>query len=92
MIAMLIADNPSAERKSLLKEARWQAAKLTEDDWKWIECGTSEELLGLAEDGSKIDMMCLDLTMQTTDQMLTAQKRASGGSHDPDREFPHLAG
>ena len=72
MIAMLIADNPSAERKSLLKEARWQAAKLTEDDWKWIECGTSEELLGLAEDGSKIDMMCLDLTMQTTDQMLTA--------------------
>jgi hypothetical protein len=52
MIAMLIADNPSAERKSLLKEARWQAAKLTEDDWKWIECGTSEELLGLAEDGS----------------------------------------
>jgi DNA-binding LytR/AlgR family response regulator len=72
MIAMLIAESPSSERKGLLQEARWQAARLTEDDWKWIECGTSKEVLGLIEDGRKIDMMCLDLTMQTTDQMLTA--------------------
>ena len=60
MIAMLIAESPSSERKGLLQEARWQAARLTEDDWKWIECGTSKEVLGLIEDGSKIDMMCLD--------------------------------
>ena len=72
MIAMLIAESPDTERKSLLQEARWQAARLTEDDWKWIECGTSKDVLGLIEDGSKIDMMCLDLTMQTTDQMLNA--------------------
>lgn len=72
MIAMLIADNPPAERKKLLQEARWQAAKLTEDEWKWIECSTSGEVLELAGDGGKIDLMCLDLTMQTTEQMLSA--------------------
>ena len=41
---MLIADNPDAERKRLLNESKWQAAKLTDDDWCWIECGSSQEL------------------------------------------------
>ena len=44
MIAMLIADHPAAERKKLLQESKWQAARLTEDEWDWIECSTSEEV------------------------------------------------
>ena len=72
MIAMLIADHPAAERKKLLQESKWQAARLTEDEWDWIECSTSEEVLRKAEGIDKLDLVCLDLTMQTTDQMLTA--------------------
>ena len=75
MIAMLIADHPDQERKGLLQEARWQAAKLTEDDWKWIECRSSEELLQLAGAPDKLDMMCLDLTMQTTEKVLAAAEK-----------------
>lgn len=72
MIAMLIADQPAAERKKLLQESKWQAARLTEDEWNWVECATSEEVLKRAEGGEKLDLLCLDLTMQTTDQMLSA--------------------
>ena len=72
MIAMLIADHPATERKKLLQESKWQAARLTEDEWDWIECSTSEEVLRRVEGSDKLDLMCLDLTMQTTDQMLAA--------------------
>lgn len=72
MIAMLIADHPDTERRQLLKEAGWQAAKFTDDDWKWIECGSAGELKKIAEEGEKLDLVCLDLTMQTTEQVLAA--------------------
>ena len=72
MIAMLIADYPDAERRQLLKEAGWQAARYTDDDWKWIECGSAKELEKIVEDGEKLDIVCLDLTMQTTQQVLAA--------------------
>ena len=72
MIAMLIADHPDTERRQLLKEAGWQAAKFTDDDWKWIECGSAGELKKIVEEGEKLDLVCLDLTMQTTEQVLAA--------------------
>ena len=72
MIAMLIADHPDTERRQLLKEAGWQAAKFTDDDWKWIECGSAGELKKIAEEGEKLDLVCLDLTMQSTEQVLAA--------------------
>lgn len=75
MIAMLIADNPETERKKLLYELKWQAAKLTEDEWKWVECGSAKRLDELMRKDIKFDLMCLDLTMQTTEQVLvTAEK------------------
>jgi hypothetical protein len=49
MIAMLIADHPDTERRQLLREAGWQAARSTDDDWKWIECGSAGELEKIAE-------------------------------------------
>jgi DNA-binding LytR/AlgR family response regulator len=75
MIAMLIADHPDTERRQLLREAGWQAARSTDDDWKWIECGSSGELEKIAEKGDKLDLVCLDLTMQTTEQVLAAAGR-----------------
>lgn len=75
MIAMLIADHPDTERRQLLREAGWQAARSTDDDWKWIECGSAGELEKIAEKGDKLDLVCLDLTMQTTEQVLAAAGR-----------------
>ena len=78
MIAMLIADSPEAERKELLRELRWQAARLTEDDWRWIECDSSQELLTWPDRDDKIDLMCLDLTMNSTEQVLAAAEKLRG--------------
>ncbi len=75
MIAMLIADNPEAERKVLLSESKWQAARLTEDDWQWMECSNTAELEKLISTDQKLDIMCIDITMQTTDQALTAAEK-----------------
>ena len=72
MIAMLIADNPEAERKELLGESKWQAARLTEDEWQWVECGSVTDLEKIISNDRKLDIMCLDLTMQTTEQILAA--------------------
>lgn len=78
MIAMLIADNPEAERKRLLHESKWQAARLTEDDWQWVECGSAADLQRLVSDNLKLDLMCLDLTMKTTEQVLSAAEKLRG--------------
>ena len=75
MIAMLIADNPEAERKRLLEESRWQAARLTEDEWQWMECGSLQELSQVISADRKLDIMCIDITMQTTDQILSATEK-----------------
>lgn len=71
MIAMLIADHPAAERKLILQESKWQAARLTDDAWKWIECDTLEEAVEKTESSDKLDILCLDLTMQPTDRMIS---------------------
>ena len=63
MIAMLIADNPEMERKKLLGESKWQAARLTEDEWQWMECGSVEELEKVISNDRKLDIMCVDWTL-----------------------------
>ena len=75
MIAMLIADNPEAERKELLGESKWQAARLTEDEWQWMECGNLQELSQMISSDRKLDILCIDITMQTTDQVLAAAEK-----------------
>lgn len=75
MIAMLVADCPEIERKKLLQESKWQAARLTDESWVWIECDSAKSLLQAAEGGRRLDIMCLDLTMQKTEQMLSAAEK-----------------
>lgn len=64
MIVMMISDAPAAERKVILSNARNQAALLTDDLWEWIECGSLEELRQVAAENRRIDVFCIDLTIE----------------------------
>ena len=51
MIAMLIADSRTKERRAISFEAHEQAARQTEEYWEWMECSDDSELKKLvAED------------------------------------------
>ena len=63
MIAMLISDSPERERKILLASAKNKAALLTDEVWEWIECGTSAELREIADKNPRVDIYCIDLTI-----------------------------
>lgn len=64
MMVMLISDAPAAERKHILSIARHQAALRTDDRWNWIECGTVDDLNIAAEENRRIDILCIDLTIE----------------------------
>ncbi len=66
MIVMLISDTPDAERAELIGRARNQAALLTDESWKYLESGSVSELLYLAEQQERADLICMDLTMKNS--------------------------
>ena len=63
---MLISESPDAERRKMLSLAKDQAAACTDEMWKWHECGTIEELNTLLTENFRMDISCLDLTMEGT--------------------------
>lgn len=64
MIVMIISDSPVSERSRIRSSAETQAAFHTEEYWKFIESGSVSELSASLEGTDKVDMICLDLTME----------------------------
>lgn len=60
---MLISDAPERERKKLIACAKNEAALLTDEMWEWIECGSAVELREIADKNPRIDIYCIDLTI-----------------------------
>ena len=63
MIIMIVADSPEEERIRIVSAARSQAAYHSDERWSFIESGSIEELADSVDGTEKIDMICLDLTM-----------------------------
>lgn len=69
MISMLIADGYAKERRAISLEAHEQAARHTEEYWKWLECADERELKALIEQDPRLQMACMDITMQDAVEM-----------------------
>ena len=77
---MLISESPDAERRKMLSLAKDQAAACTDEMWKWHECGTIEELNTLLTENFRMDISCLDLTMEgTLDAAKTVRRNNPSG-------------
>lgn len=63
MIAMLIADSLTRERRAISYEAHEQAARLTEEYWEWMECSDDRELKNLVAADPRLHLACVDITM-----------------------------
>ena len=64
MIVMIVSDSPDSERRKILNCAESQAAYHTNEYWRFLESGSVSELSVSLEETDKVDMICLDLTMQ----------------------------
>ena len=64
MIIMVVSDSPEKERLRIVDLARAQAAYHTDEQWRFIESGSVPELVSSVADADKVDMICLDLTME----------------------------
>ena len=64
MIAMLIADGSPRERSAITQEAHEQAAKHTDEYWKWIICENRDQLKEVIAGDPRLHMACVDITMQ----------------------------
>lgn len=64
MIAMLIADGSPRERSAITQEAHEQAAKHTDEYWKWIICENRDQLQEVIAGDPRLQMACVDITMQ----------------------------
>lgn len=64
MISMLIADGYAKERRAISLEAHEQAARHTDEYWKWMECGDEQALKKLLGEDPRLHLACLDITMQ----------------------------
>ncbi len=64
MIVMVISDAPASERRAITQSAEKQAAYHTDEYWRFLESGSVIELDKSLEDIDKVDMICLDITMQ----------------------------
>ena len=69
MISMLIADGYAKERRAISLEAHEQAARHTEEYWKWLECADERELKALIEQDPRLQLACMDITMQDAVEM-----------------------
>lgn len=63
MIIMVVSDSPEKERMKIVTSARSQAAYHSDEKWRFIESGSVPELVSSVRDAGKVDMICLDLTM-----------------------------
>lgn len=63
MIVMLVSDAPEGERQRIVRSARSQAAYHSDERWEFIESGSVPELSSSLALAGKVDMICLDLTM-----------------------------
>lgn len=64
MIVMIVSDSPEKERLRIVDSARAQAAYQTDEQWRFVESGSVQELVSSVADMDKVDMICLDLTME----------------------------
>ncbi|MBQ6376538.1 MAG: DNA-binding response regulator [Lachnospiraceae bacterium] len=64
MIGMLIADSPERERRELLRLVRYEAAIHTEEEWRYLECGSAGELHQYLKTDDPVDLFMLDITMK----------------------------
>lgn len=64
MILMIISDSPASERSRIRSCAESQAAYHTDEYWEFLESGSVSELSASLEKTDKVDMVCLDLTME----------------------------
>lgn len=63
MIIMVVSDAPEDERIRIISSAKSQAAYHSDERWKFIESGSVAELVSSVLHADKVDMICLDLTM-----------------------------
>lgn len=64
MIAMLIADSRAGERSAITQEAHEQAARHTDEYWKWIICENMSQLEEVIAGDPRLHMACVDITMR----------------------------
>lgn len=69
MIAMLIADSRTKERRAISFEAHEQAARQTEEYWEWMECSDDSELKKLVAEDPRLHLACVDITMKDAVEM-----------------------
>lgn len=69
MIVMIISDSPEAERKRIVLCAESQAAYHSDEHWRFVESDSVDDLKCFLEENSKVDMVCLDITMDGSIEM-----------------------
>ena len=64
MLVMVVSDSPATERRKILSCAESQAAYHTDEYWRFLESGSVSELVDSLIETDKVDMICLDVTME----------------------------
>lgn len=61
---MLIMDESKTERQHILMHSKDLAGRWTEEAWKWVECGSLQELKELIAEKVHTDIACVDITAE----------------------------
>lgn len=75
MVVVIVSDSPKAERKKIVESVKDHAAYYTDEQWECIESGTAAELEAALESTDRLDMACLDVTIDGNLQLAEQVRR-----------------
>lgn len=78
---MVISDESDKERQYIVRYSKDLAGRYTDENWKMLQCATSEELKKIVAERVPADMICVDITMGGALDMVKELRRSAPSAY-----------